>query len=84
MGVSTMIIVNFEKAKLIAHDLRRKARDAEFAPYDAVIVKQLPGDVSAKAEEKRVEIREKYVELQAAMDSANSIDELKSLLPNNI
>lgn len=75
-----MIIVNFEKAKLIAHEKRRFAREGEFKPYDEIIAKQLPNDASQKAEEKRAEIRQKYDELQVAIDNATDINELKSLL----
>lgn len=79
-----MIIINFEKAKQIAHEKRRMARQQEFAPYDEVIAKQIPGDESTNAETKRAEIRKKYADLQVAMDAASTVEELKSLLPRNI
>ncbi len=79
-----MIVINFEKAKQIAHEKRRLARQIEFAPHDEVIAKQIPGDAIKEAEQNRAEIRKKYADLQAAMDAATSLDELKSLLPNNI
>ena len=68
------------KAKAIAHDIRRAARAEEFKPYDEVIMKQIPGiDVQA-VEYARQEIREKYAEMQIAIDSANSPEEIKAVL----
>lgn len=76
-----MITVNMTKAKAIAHDARRAARAEEFAPLDAVIMKQIPGTDIQSVEAQRQAIRDKYAQLQAQMDSAQTIDELKSLLP---
>lgn len=76
-----MIIVNMDKAKTIAHNMRRSARAEEFAPLDAVIMKQIPGTDIQAIESQRQAIRDKYAQLQAQMDSAQTIDELKSLLP---
>ena len=76
-----MIVVNINKAKTIAHDMRRAARTEEFAPLDAVIMKQIPGVDIQAVEAQRQAIRDKYAQLQAQMDSAQTIDELKSLLP---
>ena len=75
-----MIKVNLNKAKIIAHDKRRAARSIEFAPLD--IKASIPSE-SAAAESERQKIREKYSVMQAAIDSANSVDELKSLLPKD-
>lgn len=75
-----MITVNLEKAKGIAHDKRRAARTEEFKPFDEAIAKQIPGQMEG-AEAQRVLIREKYASLQTAMDAAQTVDELKSLLP---
>ena len=38
-----MITINIDKAKTIAHDKRRAAREEEFKPYDDAIAKQIPG-----------------------------------------
>jgi hypothetical protein len=75
-----MIVINLDKAKIIAHNKRRAARSAEFEPYDNAIAKQIPGQVE-NAEEARQTIREKYALLQVQMDSAQSVEELKTLLP---
>jgi hypothetical protein len=45
-----MITIDMTKAKEIAHEKRRVARSAEFAPHDEVIMKQIPG-VDAQAAE---------------------------------
>lgn len=75
------IVINFGKAKIIAHQKRRIAREEEFKPYDEIIMKQIPGNAYAQAESARQTIREKYAVLQAQMDSAQNLEELKSLIP---
>lgn len=76
-----MITINLDKAKLVAHSIRREARAKEFAPFDDIIAKQIPGADAQQAEASRQAIREKYSVMQAQMDAAQSVDELKSLLP---
>lgn len=76
-----MITINIPKAKAIAHDIRREARANEFKPYDEVIMKQIPGNDYTQAEAARAAIRTKYSEMQAAIDSAETIEEIKSVLP---
>jgi hypothetical protein len=76
-----MIIVNLDKAKTIAHEKRRTARAEEFKPLDEVIMKQIPGNNAVQVEAARQAIRDKYTEMQNAMDAAESVDELKALLP---
>lgn len=73
-----MITIDMTKAKEIAHEKRRAARSAEFAPLD--IKATIPSEAEA-AEAARQAIREKYATLQAQMDAAQSADELKALLP---
>lgn len=73
------IIENFEKAKVIAHEIRRQKREEEFAPYDAIVSKQIPGQVE-QAEAARVLVREKYEAMQTAIDEAASVDDLRALL----
>jgi hypothetical protein len=75
-----MIKINLEKAKTIAHDKRRAKRAEEFAPHDEVIMKQIPGVDAAQAEAKRQEIRDKYSEVQDAIDAAESPEEIKAAL----
>ena len=53
-----MIHINLNKAKQIAHKIRRSARQVEFQPYDSAISKQIPGEVT-RAEEQRKAIRKK-------------------------
>jgi len=75
-----MITINLDKAKSIAHDKRRAARAEEFKPHDEVIMKQIPGNDAAVAEAVRQEIRNKYADMQVAIDAAGSADELKTIL----
>lgn len=76
-----MIIVNMNKAKAMAHDMRRAARAEEFKPYDEVIMKQIPGNDYQQAEAARQAIREKYAVMQEQMNAAQTPEELKALLP---
>ena len=72
------IVIDLTKAKDIAHDKRRAARSAEFAPLD--IKATIPSEAAA-AEAARQAIREKYATLQAQMDQAQTPEQLKTLLP---
>jgi hypothetical protein len=74
------IIINIDKAKAIGHDMRRAMRAAEFAPYDEVIAKQIPGADSVAAEEARQAIREKYALVQDAIDAASTPEDIKAAL----
>ena len=76
-----MIRIDLTKAKDIAHEKRREARAEEFKPHDEVIMKQIPGNDMTEAEAARQAIREKYEELQTQMNSAETVEELKALLP---
>ena len=76
-----MITINITKAKAIAHDKRREARTEEFKPYDEVIMKQIPGVDSTAAESARAAIRTKYTEMQTAIDSATTVNDIKSAMP---
>jgi hypothetical protein len=76
-----MIIIDIDKAKDIAHEKRRLARAEEFKPHDEVIMKQIPGNDMAEAETARQAIRVKYEELQTQMNEAQTVEELKELLP---
>jgi hypothetical protein len=74
-----MITININKAKVIAHNIRRSARAAEFAPYDEVIAKQIPGQLE-NAELARQSIRDKYAQIQTQIDQANEIGAIKQAL----
>ena len=73
-----MITININKAKAIAHDKRREARSAEFAPLD--IKATIPSEAVA-AEAARALIRTKYAAMQTAIDSATTVDTIKSAMP---
>lgn len=75
-----MIVINIDKAKAIGHEIRRAKRAEEFAPYDDIIAKRIPGAVEQEAEAARQAIREKYAGVQAQIDSANTPDEIKAAL----
>jgi hypothetical protein len=68
-----MITINIDKAKAIAHDKRRQARSAEFAPLD--IKATIPSEAIA-AEAARALIRTKYATMQADIDAATTINAL--------
>jgi hypothetical protein len=77
----SLIKVNIEKYRVICHDIRRTKREEEFKPFDEIIMKQIPGNDHAQAEAARQAIRDKYASLQAQIDSAQTPEELKALLP---
>ena len=72
-----MITINIDKAKDIAHTMRRAARAAEFAPLD--IKATIPSEAAA-AEAARQFIRDKYADIQIAIDAATTVDGIKSAL----
>ena len=72
--------VDLDQAKSIGHDIRRTKREAEFAPFDAIIMKQIPGNSAAEAEEARQQIRFKYALIQDVIEAAETPDEIKSAL----
>jgi hypothetical protein len=73
-----MIRINIDKAKAIAHDVRRATRAAEFAPLD--IKATIPSEAVA-AEAARQTVRDKYAVMQSAIDAAADVDGLKAALP---
>lgn len=75
-----MIRINVEKAKAVAHDMRRQARAAEFEPHDKVIAAQIPGADAAAAESARSAIRAKYAHMQTQIDAASTPDEIRAAL----
>lgn len=72
-----MIRINIDKAKTIAHDIRREERAKEFAPLD--IKATIPSEAAA-AEAARQVIRDKYADMQAQIDAARSPDEIRAAL----
>lgn len=71
------IVINIEKAKTIAHDKRRAARAAEFAPLD--VKATIPSEAAA-AEAARAAVRAKYAEVQTQIDSAADVGALKTIV----
>lgn len=72
-----MIITNIDKAKTIAHDIRRAKRTGEFAPLD--VKAAIPSEASA-AEAARQDVRVKYAAMQTAIDASASVDDIKAAL----
>jgi hypothetical protein len=68
-----MITINLDKAKAVAHDKRRAARAAEFAPLD--IKATIPSEAMA-AEAARQAVRDKYAVIQSDIDTAPGVPEL--------
>ncbi len=69
-----MITINVNKARTLAHDMRRQARADEFFPLD--IKATIPSEAVA-AEAARQVIRDRYAVIQADIDAAPGIPELK-------
>jgi hypothetical protein len=72
-----MITVNVDKAKGIAHEVRRAKRTEEFAPLD--VKATIPSEATA-AEEARAAIRTKYASVQTSIDAAADVDALKAIV----
>lgn len=66
------------KCKAIAHERRRARRAEEFKPLD--IEATIPAK-AADAEAKRQAIREKYDAMQAKIDAAQTVEEIKAIGP---
>lgn len=75
-----MIIVNLDKAKNIAHEMRRANRAEEFAPLD--IKATIPSEAAA-AEADRATIRTKYENIQNEIDEVADVDGLKQIVVDN-
>lgn len=74
---SSAIVHNIVKCKEIAHEKRRRARAAEMAPLD--IEATIPAKAK-QAEEKRQIIRDKYAVVQTDIDSASTVEQLKTIV----
>ena len=72
-----MIRINIDKAKSVAHDMRRAARAEEFAPLD--VKATIPSEAAA-AESARQAVREKYAAMQTAIDAAPDVASLKTIV----
>ena len=77
------VAVDLGKAKDIGHDKRRAQRAEEFAPFDEIIAKQIPGVSAAEAEANRQAIRDKYALIQDVINSASDTDTIKLALEAN-
>ena len=78
-----MIKINIDKAKQIAHEIRRETRATEFAPHDEIIMKQIPGVDHEQAEQARGKIRQKYKKLQNQIDSCKNVAQLQKIVSKN-
>jgi CRISPR/Cas system CSM-associated protein Csm2 small subunit len=67
--------LNINKAKDIAHEVRRAKRAEEFAPLD--IKATIPAEAAA-AEAARQQVRDKYAAMQTAIDAAATPEEIKA------
>ena len=70
---------DLDRAKVIAHDIRRRRAD-ELAPHDRVISLRIPGASADQAEAARAAIRARYVIIESAIDAATTTDEIKEAL----
>lgn len=75
--VAGVVVEDLEKSKIIAHEIRREKRSAEFAPLD--ILATIPAQADS-AEKSRELIREKYELIQAQIDGCANVKNLKSIV----
>ena len=71
---------DLDKCKTIGHERRRALRAEEFAPFDDIIAKQIPGADATAAETARSDIRLKYALIQDVIDQATTPEEIKLAL----
>ena len=79
-STSTEIYEDVGIAKSVAHEMRRMKRNELFAPYDEIIMKQIPGDDAVAAEVARAAIRTEFAGIQSAIDDASDVVGIKSTL----
>lgn len=70
-----MIKVNIEKAKEIAHNVRRANRAEKMKPLD---IEATVPYLSVEAEQKRSIVREQNAQIQFEIESAETVDDLKA------
>ena len=75
------VATDIPKAKLLAHDMRRTARDEEMVPLD--IKSTIPNEAT-KAEADRVLVRAKYDTAQINIDNAVTEDDLIQIVSNMV
>jgi hypothetical protein len=80
IGMDGCVEHDLDQCRDIGHDKRRAARTEAFAPFDEIIAKQIPGADAIAAEASRAEIRDKYADVQLAIDAAADPDEIKAAL----
>ena len=71
---------DLDQCRDIGHDIRRQQRSEEFQPFDEIIAKQIPGTDGYAAEAARQNIRDKYAEVQLAINAAADPDSIKLAL----
>lgn len=74
------IILNINKAKAIAHTIRRNNREQAFAPFDEIIMKQIPGVSAVQAESERQAIRDADAAKQVGIDAATTLTQIQTLI----
>lgn len=72
--------INLDKAKAIAHDIRRQRRAEEFEPLDRAIAARIPGMEPDVIEEKRQAVRKRYAKIQEVIEAAETPEEIKAAI----
>jgi len=78
--VGDAVVTDLPLAKEVAHELRRAKREKDFAPHDAIIMKQIPSQDATQAESDRKVIRDNDDKMQIDIDSTTTEQELLDLL----
>ena len=79
-STATEVYEDLAIAKEIAHEMRRAKRNELFAPYDEIIMKQIPGNDAVAAEAARAVIRTQYAGIQSAIENSTIVVGIKSAL----
>ena len=76
-----MIYINLDKARNIAHSIRRNFRQEELAPLDAQIYHHIANpQKQLEIDAQRQVIRDKYAAMQDQIDSAETVSDLKDII----
>jgi hypothetical protein len=69
-----------EKAKEVAHGIRKADRDKQMEPHDKAIMMQIPGTPLVEIESQRQAIRDANEVVQTNIDNAQDEVELKAVI----
>lgn len=77
----SIIRVDMDAARVIAHQYRREARERAMRPLDMKVAARIPGLDASMVERERETIRNADAMIQIKIDAAKTFDELQKATP---